>query len=145
MKVQPINNNSNSATFGAIKFLNPHHLETMPNIHDAERAKTLLSKIQAKSNGADILIKYAKTYLPENSFLEATNEKTGVTIRERITEEDYKKDFNNNLKCFGGCETLYKLLETMLNPTYLIHEDFWGHETKFKPSSTPNQHCVFAA
>jgi hypothetical protein len=144
MKIQSINNNYNSGFGANIKFMNPHHLETMPNINDTARAKSILGKISEKSPGTDILITYTKTYLPENSFLEATNKKTGVTIRERISKNDYDKDFNK-LPCFGGCETFYTLLETILNPNYMIHEDFWGHEKKFKPSLNPNQHSVFVA
>lgn len=143
MKVQSINNNYNSMNFGAnIRFLNPHHTETMPNIFDSAKAKSILGKIEEKSPGTNILITYVKTYTPENSFLTAKNMKTGVVMQERITKEDYNKDFNDPMKSTGGCKTFYNLLEAMLNPGYLIHDDFWG-EKNFKPFLKPSQHNVF--
>ena len=144
MKVQSINNNYGVMNFGAnIKFTNPHHLETMPNIYDLSRAKSILEQIEKKSPGTNILISYEKTYLPENSFLTAKNMKTGVVMRERITQNDYEKDFNDPQKSYGGCETLYNLLEATLNKSYLIHDDFWGKE-EFPRSVNPKLHQVFA-
>lgn len=143
MNVSPINSNSGLLGFGAnIKFTNPHHCVTMPKINDYTYAKQVLDRFEKKCPGTDVNITYRKAYNCEGSYLEAKNEKTGFKIREFMTKEDFAKDFNNPYKSFGGSKTFYRLLETLLNPTLMLHSDFWGKENSFKKDISPENHSV---
>ena len=131
MKVQPINNYSNSMNFGAnIKFANPKHAET---IYSA-RARDLLKQVKVISPGTDITISYIKAGSPENSFLVAKNGKTGISMKERVLKTEYQNNSDDLSMSIGTCDSFSRLLESILNPYYLIHDDFWYGEKHFWPS-----------
>jgi hypothetical protein len=142
MKIQSVNNNSNSMNFGAnIKFANPKYAETIYST----RTKKLLNQVKKISPDTNITIRYIKANSPEDSFLEAKNESTGVKIREHIAKIDYQKNSNDLSTCIGTSDSFLRLLETILNPHYLIHDDFWYGEKHFEPSFNVNRSKNFVA
>jgi len=136
MKIQPINNNLSSASFGAnIRFANQKNEVTMYSA----RAKKLMNKVKEMPD-AEILIGYVKGKTQEDSFLTATNNQTGVTMRERVSDKDF-----SNIKSIGQSNTFSNLLEAILNPNYLVHNDFWYGEEQFEPAFNLNKSKRFVA
>ena len=142
MKISQINDSS--PDFGAkIAFTNPHHYKTMPNINDFSYAKRILDSFEKKCPDAAVKITYRKAYNLDGSYLEAKNSKTGGIVTERLKQKDFEKDFNDKYKSFGGCDTFYALLETLLNKSNLIYKDFWGEEKFVGGGKMPDQHDIF--
>lgn len=141
MKVSSINNNS--PEFGAkIVFNNPNYYKTMPKLNDFSYARNVLDRFEKKCPDASVKITYHKSNNIDDCYFEAKNDKTGTVVRERLKLNDFNKDFDNPLNSFGGSETFYALLETLLKPTYLVHKDFWG-EKEFSKNISVEDHSVF--
>lgn len=145
MNIQSINNTPMSFR-AKIRFENSKHLETMPNIIDDAYGRRILDEIGKycpKNN--EIVIKLVKAANQRDSYMEALNTLTQKKLTQRLLPSDYDKDFDSTGKYTGGSDTLYALLNSLIDINSSAHNIFWGHCSKDKSHPPLSEHKTFKA
>lgn len=145
MKTGAINSNYSTNFKANIKFADVHFKSPMVLDNcDKAYANRILDKLKAY-HPKDTIIIGKKVDNIKGDVIYAINSRTGY----EITEEAKLGRYDG----LPGSNVFYKLLENILNPTLMVHNDFWAKnkngfpeiitEPKRVSSESPLKHSIF--